>query len=237
MNKKYTREELTKLSALYYRSEKYELMIEAAKQMIAENPELTETEQNIFYEGYKFKINKQRKSLIKLIEIERKERKRRSTHIDYISEIKEPAIKALIETADDFDTQINIVIPKAKNFAEMIYYYRLKCDFIRYKCQFLSKDALKEEIKHFEETYEKAEKIANQYLTTYHIRYLELMLTKCVFMYEVENKKNDPIEIAKKLIIPLKDKEGLDERTKQIVQIFRSNIIIWSGKCEADVAI
>ena len=95
-------------------------------------------------------------------------------------------------------------------------------------CQFLSKDALKEEIKHFEETYEKAEKIANQYLTTYHIRYLELMLTKCVFMYEVENKKNEPIEIAKKLIIPLKDKEGLDESTKQIVQIFRSNIIIWS---------
>ena len=129
MNKKYTREELTKLSALYYRSEKYDLMIEAAKQMIAEDPVLTETEQNIFYEGYKFKINKQRKSLIKLIEIERKERKRRSTHIDYISEIKEPAIKALIETADDFDTQINIVIAKAKNFAEMIYYYRLKCDF------------------------------------------------------------------------------------------------------------
>ena len=237
MKKKYTREEIYQLFSLYNRCEKYDLIIELAKWLIEDNPELSQLEQSIFLQGYKSKIYKERKSLIKLLEIEKKEKKRKSSHAHYIREIINPAIKSLLEITDDFDKQIDILIPKAKTFDEMVYFYRLKCDFIRYKCQFLEKEQLKDEINKYEITFGKGEKIALQYLEKWSIRYLEFMLGKCVFMYEIMNQKKEPIELARKVINPLKENENLDSETKKIFDLFKSNIIIWSGKCEADVII
>ena len=180
-----SREQIVQLSSLYYRCEKYDDMITCAKRLISENPDLTAMERNVFVEGYKFKLDKQRKSLIKLISIEQKEIKRGSSHVHFIKEIKTPAIEALIQTTKDFDEQIDILLEKSKNFNDMVFYNRLKCDFLRYRCQFLPKTKRESEVKLFMDVCDKAEKLVQQYLSVTNIRYMELMLSKCVFLYEI----------------------------------------------------
>ena len=232
-----SREQLVQLSSLYYRCEKYDDMITCAKRLISDNPDLTPMERNVFFEGYKFKLDKQRKSLIKLIAIEQKELKRGSSHAHLITEIKSPAIAALIETTKDFDAHIDILLEKSKNFNDMVLYNRYKCDFLRYRCQFLPKHKRESEVKLFMDICDKAEKIIQQYLSVTNIRHMELMLSKCVFLYEILNKRKDAIQLARNVIEPIKTSDNLDHEMKQILQIFKSNIIIWSKKSEADVII
>ena len=232
-----SREQIVQLSSLYYRCEKYDDMITCAKRLISENPDLTAMERNVFVEGYKFKLDKQRKSLIKLISIEQKEIKRGSSHVHFIKEIKTPAIEALIQTTKDFDEQIDILLEKSKNFNDMVFYNRLKCDFLRYRCQFLPKTKRESEVKLFMDVCDKAEKLVQQYLSVTNIRYMELMLSKCVFLYEILNKRKEAIQLARNIIEPIKENDNLDQEMKQLLQIFKSNIIIWSKKSEADVII
>ena len=67
------------MSSLYRRCEKYSEMIQISKDLIKEDPNLTELEMSAFIEGYKCKLNEIRKVLIKLLEIKEKEIKRVNT--------------------------------------------------------------------------------------------------------------------------------------------------------------
>ena len=189
------------MASLYYRCEKYSEIIKIAKSLIQENPILTDNEMQVFIEGYKYKLNEIRKSLVKLLELEEKERKRGSSHVHLIRELINPRIEELSNLCNDFNTQIDILISKAKNFDIMANLSRLKLDYLRYKCQFIERgEEWQKTYDEFFETINKIENIGKEFLGKNNINSLYIQLCKCVFYYEVLNKPKEAVNMGKSLL-------------------------------------
>ena len=196
-----SRQNEVSMASLYYRCEKYSEIIKIAKALIKEDPVLSQEEMNVFIQGYKCKLNKIRGVLIKLLQLEKREIDRGSTHVHLIRELITPKIFELSELCDDFNTQIDILISKAKNFDNMAYLARLKLDFLRYKCQFIEKgEEYQKTYDLFFETLNKMENIGKEFLGKNNINELYIQLCKCVFYYEVLNKSKEAIEMGKNLL-------------------------------------
>ena len=189
------------MASLYHRCEKYSEMIKIAKNLIKEDPNLTELEMSAFIEGYKCKLNEIRKVLIKLLEIEKKEIKRGSTHAHLIKELLNPKIAELSDLCDDFISQIDILISKPKNFDTMANLSRLKLDFLRYKCQFIERgEEWQKSYNEFFNIIKKIDAIGKEFLSCNNINILHIQLSKCIFYYEVLNKPEEAIEMGKNLM-------------------------------------
>ena len=189
------------MASLYHRCEKYSEMIKIAKNLIKEDPNLTELEMSAFIEGYKCKLNEIRKVLIKLLEIEKKEIKRGSTHAHLIKELLNPKIAELSNLCDDFISQIDILISKPKNFDTMANLSRLKLDFLRYKCQFIERgEEWQKSYNEFFNIIKKIDAIGKEFLSCNNINILHIQLSKCIFYYEVLNKPEEAIEMGKNLM-------------------------------------
>ncbi len=160
-----SRQNEVSMASLFYRCEKYSEIIKIAKALIKENPNLSENEMAVFTQGYKCKLNELRKILVKLLEIEKKEKNRGSTHVHLMRELIDPKINELSNLCDDFNTQIDILISKAKNFDNMVKLTRLKLDFLRYKCQFIERgEEWQKTYDEFLLTENKMEKIGKEFL-------------------------------------------------------------------------
>ena len=156
---------------------------------------------SVFIEGYKCKLNEIRKALIKLLEIEKKETNRGSTHAHLIKQLINPRIIELSNLCDDFNSQIDILISKAKNFDDMANLSRLKLDFLRYKCQFIERgEEWQKSYDEFFTTVNKMENIGKEFLGKNNINILYIQLCKCVFYYEVLNKPKEAVEMGKNLL-------------------------------------
>ena len=197
----YKNRDLCSMCALYNRCGKYEKIIEIAKYFLSQE-QINEEELSVFVEGYQLLLSKYRKNIIRVFEIEKFEKKRKSTHSNLIEELIKPLREKIINICNDFDNEINKLIPKSKNYEQMIYFTRLKCDFLRYKCQFLKDEKEKKEyIDLFLDNINKGEQLANEFFPKNNLRYLELELSKCVFYYEVLDKKDDAINFGKQILI------------------------------------
>ena len=189
------------MASLYYRCEKYSEIIKIAKSLIKENPVLSQNEMAVFTQGYKCKLNEIRKALVKLLEMEKKEIDRGSTHAHLIKQLIEPKVNELSNLCDDFNTQIDILIAKAKNFDNMANLSRLKLDFLRYKCQFIERgEEWQKTYDEFFLTVNKMENIGKEFLGKNNINILYIQLCKCVFYYEVLNKPKEAVEMGKNLL-------------------------------------
>ena len=196
-----SRQNEVSMASLYYRCEKYSEIIKIAKKLIQDNPVLSEGEMAVFIEGYKYKLNELRKSLVKLLDLEQKEIKRGSSHVHLIRELIDPKISELSNLCDDFNAQIDILITKAKNFDSMANLSRLKLDFLRYKCQFIEKgEEWQKTYDEFFSTINKIETIGKEFLGKNNINSLYIQLCKCVFYYEVLNKPKEAVEMGKTLL-------------------------------------
>ena len=235
---KNSRQNEVSMASLYHRCEKYSEIIKIAKSLIKENPNLAQNEMSVFIEGYKCKLNEIRKALIKLLEIEKKETNRGSTHAHLIKQLINPRIIELSNLCDDFNSQIDILISKAKNFDDMANLSRLKLDFLRYKCQFIERgEEWQKSYDEFFTTVNKMENIGKEFLGKNNINSLYIQLCKCVFYYEVLNKPKEAVEMGKNLLknvlappepkpIPKpveKVEEKKEEETKPVVEEEKKN--------------
>ena len=189
------------MASLFYRCEKYSEIIKIAKSLIKENPILSQNEMAVFTQGYKCKLNEIRKALVKLLDMEKKEIERGSTHAHLIKQLIEPKVSELSNLCGDFNTQIDILIAKAKNFDNMANLSRLKLDFLRYKCQFIERgEEWQKTYDEFFLTVNKMENIGKEFLGKNNINILYIQLCKCVFYYEVLNKPQEAVEMGKNLL-------------------------------------
>ena len=221
----YRNRDLCSMCALYHRCGKNEKIIEVAKYFLSQEEKLGDEELTVFVEGYQSLINQTRKKLVQLLEIQKLEKKRKSSHCYLIEELENPLRKKIIDICNDFDNEINKLIPKSKNFEQMIYFTRLKCDFLRYKCQFTKDEKEKKETKDiFLDNIQKAEQLSYEFFPKDNLRYLELELTKSVFYYEVLNKKDEAIELGKKILKEAENKEIVNIKKEENKEIVNNNI-------------
>ena len=221
----YRNRDLCSMCALYHRCGKNEKIIEVAKYFLSQEEKLGSEELTVFVEGYQSLISQSKKKLIQILEIEKQEKKRKSSHAYLIEELEKPLRKKIIDICNDFDNEINKLIPKSKNFEQMIYFIRLKCDFLRYKCQFTKDEKEKKECKDmFFDNIQKAEQLSNEFFPKDNLRYLELELTKSVFYYEVLNKKDEAIELGKKILKEAENKETVHIKKEENKENVYNNI-------------
>ena len=204
----YSNRDLCSLASLYHRAEKYELIINISRYFLSQKKFLEQEEFNVVIEGYKCLINTERKKLIKLLDIQHKEKKRNSSHYKLINELFLPHYNKYISICNDFLNQIESQKNYAKNFESIVFINKLKCDFIRYKAQFIMNKETKEKlIKTFFEIVDESENLSAKYLDKFNENYLLLELGKCVFYYEICNDKEKAMNNVKELLDKLNKNE------------------------------
>ena len=204
----YSNRDLCSLASLYHRAEKYELIINISRYFLSQKKFLEQEEFNVVIEGYKCLINSERKKLIKLLDIQHKEKKRNSSHYKLINELFLPHYNKYISICNDFLNQIESQKNYAKNFESIVFINKLKCDFIRYKAQFIMNKETKEKlIKTFFDIINESENLSARYLDKFNENYLLLELGKCVFYYEICNDKEKAMNNVKELLDKLNKNE------------------------------
>ena len=204
----YSNRDLCSLASLYHRAEKYDLIINVSKYFLSQKKFLEQEEFNVLIEGYKCLLNTERKKLIKLLDIQHKEKKRNSSHYKLINQLFLPHYNKYISICNDFLEQIESQKNYAKNFESIVFINKLKCDFIRYKAQFIMNKETKEKlIKTFFEIVDESENLSAKYLDKFNENYLLLELGKCVFYYEICNDKEKAMNNVKELLDKLNKNE------------------------------
>ena len=204
----FSNRDLCSLASLYHRAEKYDLIINVSKYFLSQKKFLEQEEFNVLIEGYKCLLNTERKKLIKLLDIQHKEKKRNSSHYKLINQLFLPHYNKYISICNDFLEQIESQKNYAKNFESIVFINKLKCDFIRYKAQFIMNKETKEKlIKTFFEIVNESENLSSKYLDKFNENYLLLELGKCVFYYEICNDKEKAMNNVKELLDKLNKNE------------------------------
>ena len=204
----FSNRDLCSLASLYHRAEKYDLIINISKYFLSQKKFLEQEEFNVLIEGYKCLLNTERKKLIKLLDIQHKEKKRNSSHYKLINQLFLPHYNKYISICNDFLEQIESQKNYAKNFESIVFINKLKCDFIRYKAQFIMNKETKEKlIKTFFEIVNESENLSAKYLDKFNENYLLLELGKCVFYYEICNDKEKAMNNVKELLDKLNKNE------------------------------
>ena len=204
----FSNRDLCSLASLYHRAEKYDLIIKVSKYFLSQKKFLEQEEFNVLIEGYKCLLNTERKKLIKLLDIQHKEKKRNSSHYKLINQLFLPHYNKYISICNDFLEQIESQKNYAKNFESIVFINKLKCDFIRYKAQFIMNKETKEKlIKTFFEIVNESENLSAKYLDKFNENYLLLELGKCVFYYEICNDKEKAMNNVKELLDKLNKNE------------------------------
>jgi chemotaxis protein histidine kinase CheA len=204
----FSNRDLCSLASLYHRAEKYDLIINVSKYFLSQKKFLEQEEFNVLIEGYKCLLNTERKKLIKLLDIQHKEKKRNSSHYKLINQLFLPHYNKYISICNDFLEQIESQKNYAKNFESIVFINKLKCDFIRYKAQFIMNKETKEKlIKTFFEIVNESENLSAKYLDKFNENYLLLELGKCVFYYEICNDKEKAMNNVKELLDKLNKNE------------------------------
>ena len=213
----FSNRDLCSLASLYHRAEKYDLIINVSKYFLSQKKFLEQEEFNVLIEGYKCLLNTERKKLIKLLDIQHKEKKRNSSHYKLINQLFLPHYNKYISICNDFLEQIESQKNYAKNFESIVFINKLKCDFIRYKAQFIMNKETKEKlIKTFFEIVNESENLSAKYLDKFNENYLLLELGKCVFYYEICNDKEKAMNNVKELLDKLNknDEEELNNKNE-----------------------
>ena len=204
----FSNRDLCSLASLYHRAEKYDLIINVSKYFLSQKKFLEQEEFDVLIEGYKCLLNTERKKLIKLLDIQHKEKKRNSSHYKLINQLFLPHYNKYISICNDFLEQIESQKNYAKNFESIVFINKLKCDFIRYKAQFIMNKETKEKlIKTFFEIVDESENLSAKYLDKFNENYLLLELGKCVFYYEICNDKEKAMNNVKELLDKLNKNE------------------------------
>jgi chemotaxis protein histidine kinase CheA len=211
----FSNRDLCSLASLYHRAEKYDLIINVSKYFLSQKKFLEQEEFNVLIEGYKCLLNTERKKLIKLLDIQHKEKKRNSSHYKLINQLFLPHYNKYISICNDFLEQIESQKNYAKNFESIVFINKLKCDFIRYKAQFIMNKETKEKlIKTFFEIVNESENLSAKYLDKFNENYLLLELGKCVFYYEICNDKEKAMNNVKELLDKLNKNEEEENKNE-----------------------
>ena len=234
--KNYTREEYVYLAKLYERAERFPDMVKAINKFVEMEPKLTKDERNILSAGYKNIKSDKRASWRLLNSMERKEEKKNSPQVANIREVKAKIESELNKICDDIQKIIDkYLVPNATEPEMKVFFFKLKGDYYRYKCEFASDKDFDETCDKAEKVYKEAYEIANKDIPITNSTRLGLALNYSVFYYEIKGLKEEACNIAKnafdesmKVLDDLEKSKAKD--TLLIIQLLKENLILWSNE-------
>lgn len=241
-DKKYSRDEYIFLSKLYERADRFDDMINAIKEYINLEPNLTIEERNIFSSGYKNYISPKRASWRLLNSMEKKDAKKNAQNVPYIKLTKNNITEEIKKICEEIQTIIDTkLLPNCneEDFESKVFYLKLKGDYYRYIAEITNDNQFESAVINADKSYKMAYTISEAELPIISSIRLGLALNYSVFYYEILNKTEEGCLIAKlafeeamKIIDEL-DKNKIKDAII-IIQILKENLILWTSEINDD---
>jgi len=230
-------ETLLYLARVAEQSERYDDMISFVKQFVNQaDKELSVEERNILSVAYKNVVGSRRASWRVLSALEHKEERKGN------SSNKESAALYKQEVESELESLCKEVlflleeklIPKASSVEARVFYQKMKGDYFRYMCEFVSGGKRDENAQAAQKSYEEAMKMAEEEMNTTDPIRLGLVLNFSVFHYEITGNRNAARQMSQKAFDEaIKDLDNVSEETYKdstlIMQLLRDNLQLWNS--------
>ncbi len=159
-----------------------------------------------------------------------------------IKQYREKIEKELIEPCHDvIELLDSVLIPNSSDDTESnVFYLKMKGDYFRYLCEFLTGEDKKDHSDKALDAYEKAQQIASGNMKVTDPVRLGLALNFSVFYYEIRDEPTKACEMAKKSFndaINEMEEPDQDENYKDstlILQLLKDNISLWTQEMPDD---
>lgn len=236
ISKEHSRDEYVFLSKLYGKAGRFEEMIAFVKMYIEKDPNLNEEERSIFAIGYSNSIAKQRRGWRYVNHKMKKEEKAKNKEkAAILKDLKEQIEDEITSVCQDIQNVIDeYLLPASQDSESKAFYLKLKGDYFRYPCEYLTGEQKNDCMENAEECYKEAYEIAEKFPISNSIR-LGLALNFSVFYFEIKNMKEEGIEIASdtfsKSMDALEEFENSKEKESLIlIKLLEENIKLWNQK-------
>ena len=235
----YKKEELIYLARLAEQCERYDEMVQYAKQVAVTEKKLQVEERNILSVAYKNVVGMKRNSRRLLTNAEEKESKGSKPDAEaniarmrqYRDKIENELVAPCMDVIGLLD---DVLIPNADDSESQVFYLKMKADYYRYLCEFLTGEKKTEHSDKALQAYEAAQKVASEGMKVTDPVRLGLALNFSVFYFEIRDEKVKACEMAKKSFndaINQLEEPDQDENYKDstlILQPLKDNISLWT---------
>lgn len=219
-------------------AERYEDMVEQVKELAKLGEMLNVEERNLLSVAYKNVVGARRASWRVLSSIEAKESEtpdgsdgRLSQLGEYRRKVEGELGKICNELLDLID---NHLLPRDSSDEGQVFYQKMAGDYYRYLAEIAKGEEREAGASKAQARYAEASKAAESLPSTNPIR-LGLALNHSVFFYEIQNMRDEAIELAKKAFDDaIADLDTLEEEQYKdatlIMQLIRDNLTLWGSE-------
>lgn len=218
----------------------FEYVTEFSKQ---NQNELNVDERNLLSVAFKNVVGTRRAAWRVISLIERKEgHKGQPTNAEKAKKYKSTIEKELTTICEKIlDLLKKYLIPNSKSEEAQVFLYKLKGDYQRYIAEFESGELKARATEEAQQSYEKAQNLANECLTATHPMRLGLALNYSVFFYEIKQNAHKACKMARdafdEAIAELDDiDDDFYKDATLIMQLLRDNLTLWTEEVEAEAA-
>lgn len=222
------------MAHVYDQTDRHQETIDLITKAINLDPKLSIDEINLLSSSYKTIVTKHRNAIKTLEAISKYHDE--SANEEIIGEydhIESMVVNDLVNICNNFIKTIDeTLIPYETDIDAILFYYKLKADYLRYICEARKND---DEIKDkCRETYEFAVHYAKENVPKYKPSFLGLMLNYSIFLVDVLGNKEKGIEIAQNAYdesLPFIDhniNDSFNEAT-MIIIMMNENIQKWKS--------
>jgi len=226
------REGLFYVASVADEAECYQGAVDAIKQIINMNVELSAKERDLLSAAYKNLIGPKRSAW----RVVSASAERESKFSDLVKKFKGKIEAEIFGLTDEVVALLSThVLPHTKDAESKVFWQKMEGDYHRYAAEIASGDKRKEVGEKAEHAYKAASELAGSLPASHPIR-LGLALNYSVFQYEISGNKEAACALAKEAF----DKAAADESSEfyndstPIMQLLRDNLLLWSGGEEDD---
>ncbi|KAL3316326.1 14-3-3 protein [Cichlidogyrus casuarinus] len=224
-------------------------MVEAMKKVVELGEELSVEERNLLSVAYKNVIGARRASWRIVSTIENRaidEEKREGGSKTQKSELPRLFRKQFESELQKVSGEIlklldNHLLPKASTAESKVFYLKMQGDYYRYMAEFSVGSQRDDVSNQSKEAYELASDISLKELPPTHPIRLGLALNFSVFHYEIRNKPEEAVKLAKTAFDnAIAELDTLNEESYKdstlIMQLLRDNLTLWNSDLEGEDA-
>ncbi|KAF7256488.1 hypothetical protein EG68_06099 [Paragonimus skrjabini miyazakii] len=236
-----TRENITNRDVLLHvariaeHAERFTDMAAAMKLVTEQKKPLGNEERNLFSVAYKNVVGARRSAWRVISSIKSKDADDEKSPINELRR----KIESELESVCNEDILQNHLISSETTDDGLVFYHKMKGDYLRYLAEVQTGDKRKESVEKSHQAYKEATDKANAVLSETHPIRLGLALNFSVFYYEIQNDPEKACELARKAFedaisrLDQIQNESYKDSTL-IMQLLRDNLTLWQSEKEPD---
>ncbi|KAL8426072.1 hypothetical protein Efla_007345 [Eimeria flavescens] len=229
------REEFVYVASVAQETDRFDDVVKAMKEVVAEGKGLNRDEATLFSLGYKQKITSCRNTWRNISLLESKGLETGNPVPERLIQYRQEIEK---ETEDICNEVIQLVehdiLPNVKGAESEAFFVKMKADYYRYLAEFAQENSFDSVVQKALEAYEQASKIADEGLPEGHPVRLGIALNFSVFYFEALNDQTKACELAKAAIgTPESALSALPEDqardSESMLKLLQENLTLWTG--------